>query len=134
MEEVVKDALEDCRPVQVSLPRHQNLTLVCVAGDDSGRDELATTGVIVSLVQSQELKRTMHPGAETRDVADDVTLTVPLRYCPGQVGPGDIQRLEAGQRSDQRLHEESWVFELASGLIALRHVNMALLLQLTERL
>ena len=60
MEEVVEDALEDCRHVQVSLPRHQDLTLVCVAGDDSGRDEMTTAGVIVSLVQPEELERTVH--------------------------------------------------------------------------
>ena len=60
MEEVVEDALQHGGPVQVSLAGHQDLTLVCVAGDDSGWDQLTTAGVIVSLVQSQELERILH--------------------------------------------------------------------------
>ena len=60
MEEVVEDALQHGGSVKVPLPRHQDLTLVCVAGDDSGRDEMTTAGVIVSLVQPEELERTVH--------------------------------------------------------------------------
>ena len=60
MEQVVEDALQHGGPVQVPLARHQDLTLVCVAGDDSGRDELTAAGVIVSLVEPQELERTVH--------------------------------------------------------------------------
>ena len=60
MEEVVEDALQHGGPVQVPLARHQDLTLVCVARDDSGWNQLATTGVIVSLVEPQELERTVH--------------------------------------------------------------------------
>ena len=60
MEEVVEDALQHGGPVQVPLARHQDLTLVGVAGDDSGRDELTAAGVIVSLVEPQELERTVH--------------------------------------------------------------------------
>ena len=60
MEEVVEDALQHGGPVQVSLAGHQDLTLVCVAGDDSGGDEMTTAGVIVSLVQPEELERTVH--------------------------------------------------------------------------
>ena len=62
MEEVVKNALQDGGSVQVSHARHQDLTLVCIPRDDSGWDELATTGVVVSLVQPQELERSLHSG------------------------------------------------------------------------
>ena len=68
MEEGVKDALQHGGPVQVSLARHQDLTLSRVAGDEAGRNEVSPTGVIVSLVEPQELQRIV------QSIEDEMTL------------------------------------------------------------